>query len=151
MGDAATLVVRRGSFSPITKDLRADILFPGARSLVEVTPAQGTTITPLAQSSEQSWGETSLTTLNAGVRYDAGKDAPGPLDIAINFANSDFFVNSVNWLAQDEQLISIRPTAPTQRTLNVPPGSAQLLSFGVVGGLPLLVLALGTIVWWRRR
>jgi ABC-type uncharacterized transport system involved in gliding motility auxiliary subunit len=181
MGDAATLVVRRGSFSPITKDLKADILFPGARSVVEPqTPPQGETVTPLAQSSEQSWGETSLTTLNAGVRYDAGKDAPGPLDIAIsvekdapngakarlivsgnarfaidsaitNFANLDFFVNSVNWLAQDEQLIAIRPTAPTQRTLNVPPGSAQLLSFGVVGGLPLLVLALGTVVWWRRR
>ena len=181
LGDAATLVIQRGSYSPITKDLRAEAILPGARSLQPASdPAQGITVTPLAQTSEQSWGETDLANLNRGVRMDAGKDAAGPLTIALTMVrdaagggksrlavygntrfatdrwftsggNQEFFLNAVNWLSEDEQLISIRPRAPEDRTLFIPPTDAKLIAFGVVGGLPLLVLVLGGIVWWRRR
>lgn len=181
MNDPSTLVVQQGSYSPITKDLKSNIILPGARSIIVPSDAgAGTTVTPLAQSTAQSWGETDLANLNAGVRYNQGNDAIGPLNLAVsverdapdgaksrlvivgcarfavdsvitNFGNLDFFVNSVNWLTEDEQLISIRPQATESRTLNMPPSDARLFSLVTVAGMPLLVLALGAVVWWRRR
>ena len=139
----------------------------------------GTTFTPLGITTQQSWGETDLASLNTGVRYDAGKDTPGPLTVALTgerdasgakarlalFGNSrfstdrwitsggnlDMFVNTVNWLAQDEQLIAIRPVQPQQRTLFVPPSDARFITIGSIALLPLLILGLGAIVWWQRR
>ena len=37
--------------------------------------------------------------------------------------NGDLFMNTVNWLAQDEDLISIRPKSPTNRHVD-PDGNA---------------------------
>ncbi len=180
-GDPATLVIQRGDFSPITKDMRAEAIMPGARSIdVPQQTTQGTTFTPIAQTSSQSWGESDLAHLSTGVRYDPGKDTLGPLTIALTaerdapggakarlalYANSrfssdrwinsggnlDLFVNTVNWLAEDEQLISIRAQAPAVRTLFIPPTDAKLIVFFSVAALPLLVLGLGAVVWWRRR
>jgi ABC-type uncharacterized transport system involved in gliding motility auxiliary subunit len=65
--------------------------------------------------------------------------------------NRDLVMNMVNWLSADEDLISIRPKPRESQQLNL---SAQqmnrLLYFGVFG-LPLLIIAAGTTVWWRRR
>ena len=59
---------------------RARVL-PGTRSIdATQTPPQGTTMTQLGQTTEQSWGETDFTTTVA--RPDAGKDAMGPLTVA---------------------------------------------------------------------
>ena len=180
-GDPATLVIQRGDFSPITKDMRAEAILPGARSIeVPRETTQGTTFTPIALTSNQSWGETDVANLSKGVRYDAGKDTMGPLTTALTaerdapggakarlalYANSrfssdrwinrggnlDLFVNTVNWLAEDEQLISIRARPPAERTLFIPPTEAKVIVFFSVAALPLLVLGLGALVWWRRR
>jgi ABC-type uncharacterized transport system involved in gliding motility auxiliary subunit len=179
--DPSALAIQRGTYSPITKDVRSQILLPGARSVeVPQSPAQGTTYTPLALTSSQSWGETDLAGLSRGVKYDAGKDILGPLAVAVSverdaaggakarlivFGNSlfmsdrflnmggnlDLFVNAVNWLTEDETLIGIRARAPEDRSLYLPPSDAKLLAFGSVLGLPLLVLGLGALLWWRRR
>jgi ABC-type uncharacterized transport system involved in gliding motility auxiliary subunit len=178
LGDPATLWVQSGEFSPITRNMRAAPVMPGARSIdATQSPQQGTTMTALGQTTEGSWGETDFASSVA--RPDQGKDAIGPLTVAQTaerdapggkarlalFGNSvfatdayinaggnmDFFLNTVNWLTEDAQLMAIRARQPEQRALFVPPTQARALAFGFVLGLPLIVLGLGAVVWWRRR
>jgi ABC-type uncharacterized transport system involved in gliding motility auxiliary subunit len=66
-------------------------------------------------------------------------------------ANIDLFVNSVNWLAEEENLISIRPVPPDQRSLVMTGPDQQKVFFLSVIALPALVLFTGLSVWWRRR
>ena len=66
--------------------------------------------------------------------------------------NGDLFSNAVSWLAGANELISIRqkdPTAPRVLTLDAAQKNVQLIT--AVFGLPLFVLLLGGIVWWRRK
>lgn len=80
----------------------------------------------------------------------------GDADFASNaflglLGNRDFFVNSVNWLAQAEELISIRPKAPEDRPVMLTPSQFNLVFLTSAGLLPLIVLAAGALVWWARR
>jgi ABC-type uncharacterized transport system involved in gliding motility auxiliary subunit len=65
--------------------------------------------------------------------------------------NSDLFLNSVNWLAEEEELISISPKPPVSRVLVLSPGQARFLQYSSVIFLPAAVLLVGAVVWWRRR
>jgi ABC-type uncharacterized transport system involved in gliding motility auxiliary subunit len=65
--------------------------------------------------------------------------------------NADLFLNSVNWLAEEEELISIRPTPPVMRTLVLSPGQARFIQYSSVIVLPAVVLVIGAVVWWTRR
>jgi ABC-type uncharacterized transport system involved in gliding motility auxiliary subunit len=65
--------------------------------------------------------------------------------------NGDLFLNSVNWLAEEEELISIRPKPPVSRVLILSPGQARFLQYSSVIFLPAAVLLVGAVVWWRRR
>lgn len=65
--------------------------------------------------------------------------------------NKDLFVNTVNWLSSDEDLISIRPKAPENRGVNLSVSQMRRVFFLSVVGLPLLMLLSGVAVWWRRR
>jgi len=80
----------------------------------------------------------------------------GDSDFASNafldaFGNRDLFANSVNWLTEEEALISIRAKPPTDRHLYI---TAQEQILGIVTSvifLPLAVLLVGAVVWWRRK
>jgi len=93
----------------------------------------------LVRTSQQSWAETDLSVLSRQqarrtVRLDEGVDQPGPVPLAVavhrdgggrlvvfgdsDFAtnryfdmqgNGDLILNALSWLAEDEELISIRP------------------------------------------
>jgi ABC-type uncharacterized transport system involved in gliding motility auxiliary subunit len=65
--------------------------------------------------------------------------------------NRDMFLNMMNWLSSDEDLISIRPKEPEDRRLNMTRRQMSNIFFSSVIGIPLLVIAAGLIVWWRRR
>jgi ABC-type uncharacterized transport system involved in gliding motility auxiliary subunit len=65
--------------------------------------------------------------------------------------NRDFFLNSVNWLAQQENLIAIRPREPEDRRLTLTADDQSrifLLSIFIVPGL---VFAAGIYSWYGRR
>ena len=66
-------------------------------------------------------------------------------------ANSDLFMNMVDWLSADVDMISIRPKPPESQHLAMNAAQmSKLLWLGVIG-LPLLIIAAGTMVWWERR
>jgi ABC-type uncharacterized transport system involved in gliding motility auxiliary subunit len=66
-------------------------------------------------------------------------------------ANRDLFMNMINWLSADVDLISIRPKPPESQHLMLTAAQmGKLLWLGVIG-LPLLIVVAGTLVWWERR
>jgi ABC-type uncharacterized transport system involved in gliding motility auxiliary subunit len=72
---------------------------------------------------------------------------------AFNLASSnrDLFLNAANWLAEEEQLIAIRPKERESRNLFLTAAQQNLVLFSSTLFLPLIVLGLGGFVWWSRR
>jgi ABC-type uncharacterized transport system involved in gliding motility auxiliary subunit len=80
----------------------------------------------------------------------------GDSDFAANFAiriqgNQDLFVNTINWLAQQENLISIRPKAPSDSRLTITATQATALLWMSLLVVPALVFGTGVYTWWRKR
>jgi gliding motility-associatede transport system auxiliary component len=65
--------------------------------------------------------------------------------------NQDLFLNAVNWLAQQENLIAIRPRDPEDRRITLTPDQERLIFYLTVLIVPGLVLLAGVQTWWRRR
>jgi ABC-type uncharacterized transport system involved in gliding motility auxiliary subunit len=65
--------------------------------------------------------------------------------------NADLFLNTVNWLAEEEALISIRPkTTRGSRVLMTPKETRDIFYLSVLI-LPEALLLFGLAIWWRRR
>ncbi|MCC7156297.1 MAG: GldG family protein [Bryobacterales bacterium] len=80
----------------------------------------------------------------------------GSSDWAANYVlrfagNRDLFVNMMNWLSNDEDLISIRPKDPEDRRIQMTRGQMSMLRLTAQFLLPLLVIVAGIMVWLRRR
>jgi len=150
--------------------------FPMSRS-VESTSGSGASATDLMKTSEESWAETEI---NSGkVAFDEGKDKKGPIVLGVaanktegdkearlavigdsDFAanqfvgvqrNGDLFMNSINWLAQDEDLISIRPKNPADRRVSMTEADQNQLFWITLVLMPLATIGSGVYIWWRRR
>lgn len=65
--------------------------------------------------------------------------------------HADLFLNLVSWLAEDADLISIRPRDPTSRSLVLTETQSRMIFWATVLFFPLLTLAVGLSVWFRRR
>jgi len=95
----------------------------------------------------------------------APEDAPKPETRIVVFGDSDFasnawlgiqgnrdlFMNSVNWLAQQENLISIRPRDPEDRRITLTSDQQRRIFWLTVLIIPGLILFAGIQTWWRRR
>ena len=65
--------------------------------------------------------------------------------------NAYFASNSVNWLMENEKLITIPPKEETPRTLIMTGSQKRLVWALTVGIVPMLIAIAGFVVWWRRR
>ncbi len=65
--------------------------------------------------------------------------------------NRDLALNMMNWLSSDEDLISIRPKQQDDRRITVNQSQMRLIRTVSQFGLPLIVIIVGIVVWWRRR
>jgi ABC-type uncharacterized transport system involved in gliding motility auxiliary subunit len=65
--------------------------------------------------------------------------------------NHNLFMNAVNWIAQQENLISIRPRDPEDRRVTLTARQQSLIRLLAIFVIPGLILALGVQTWWRRR
>jgi ABC-type uncharacterized transport system involved in gliding motility auxiliary subunit len=149
--------------------------FPLARSL-EVAAAGRATAVKLFGTGEES---VAVTDIPSGGAIDPKKGKKGPLTMgaAITFTggqgrvvvignsvwaqnslvgsrqlgNRDLMGNIVNWLASDEDLISIRPKAPEDRPLTMTAQKLNLVFWLSVVLFPLAVVFAGMATWWKRR
>ncbi len=104
----------------------------------------------------------------APIGGDANADAPagaanptrivvfGDTDFATNkyfyaYSNGDFFLNALNWLAQDYNLISIRPKPVVFRELVTTKQEFDFMRYSSLFLLPASILLFGAVVWWRRQ
>jgi ABC-type uncharacterized transport system involved in gliding motility auxiliary subunit len=160
---------------PIVRDLKETATaFPLARTL-DVKSGGGAE--KLLSTSDNSYATTNLS--SAEIRIDPKKDKKGPLTLAaagtvksgpkegrfvavgssnwvanniLRFnGNRDLFLNMMNWLSSDEDLISIRPKEPEDRRLMLSRKQMSMIFSSSVIGLPLIVIAAGMMVWWKRR
>lgn len=133
------------------------------------------TLTPIVLAGDDAWGETNL---EATPSQPDLEDVQPPIYLAVAaensatggrlvvFGDSDFasnawvgegshaklFVASVNWVANDETLINITPKVPTVRSmLPLSTLTAGLIFMITVLAMPLAVLVIGGVVWFRRR
>jgi ABC-type uncharacterized transport system involved in gliding motility auxiliary subunit len=65
--------------------------------------------------------------------------------------NQTLFLNAANWVAEQDNLIDIRPPDTTPRTLALIGWQLNLIAVSSVVLLPLAILAAGAAVWWTRR
>jgi ABC-type uncharacterized transport system involved in gliding motility auxiliary subunit len=179
-GPAIPMVQTYGSH-PITRDMtRSATFFPEARSVNVLEAGKGEpSTTELLKTTEASWAETSLDKKGEKFEFNEGQDRKGPISLGVaaskkigdkearlvvigdsdfasnagfNFqGNGDLFLNSVNWLAQEEDLIAIRPKNPADRKVTMTDGQQRMLFWFTVLFMPLAVIGTGAYVWWKRR
>lgn len=82
--------------------------------------------------------------------------AVGDADFASNSllgfqGNQDFFLNVVAWLAEDADLISIRPKEPENQSLFLSRTAQQNVAWVSLVIIPFLFVVAGVVTWWRRR
>ncbi len=127
-----------------------------------------------------SWAETSVDLLFREKKaVPDGRDINGPVNIAIAvekegakktqllvFGDGDFvsngliqayefnydlFLNSVNWMSDDVQHISIRPKKFRTSAVELNPEQSNAIFYLAIITLPMLVLIFGINLWWYRR
>ncbi|MDD2702035.1 MAG: GldG family protein [Sideroxydans sp.] len=112
------------------------------------------------------------------MRFDAAQDVTGPFNLALalqrngpaheqrvvvvgsgaflsnaysgNGGNLDLGMNMVNWLAGDEQFITLAPHTAKDGTLAFSKQQLTAFTYGLLLVLPLLMIAIGGWLWWRR-
>ena len=65
--------------------------------------------------------------------------------------NRDMFLNTISWLAQQENLIAIRPREPDDRRLTVTADQQRRVFWLSILFIPAAALGAGVYTWWRRR
>ncbi|MGD0543568.1 MAG: Gldg family protein [Candidatus Acidiferrales bacterium] len=179
-GPAIPLVTTFGQ-SPITKNFAGMMtFFPLARTVSIADKAKSSPqIVELLKTSERSFTVPSLKEGQQKVSFDPKTGEQGPLSLGIaasqksgagearlavignsEFAanpylnqqkNGDLFYNTISWLAQDENLITIRPKSQTNRRVTLTQGQSSALTWLDLIFLPGIVILSGVYIWWKRR
>jgi len=175
--DPRVIVVNQYGNSPITQDLRDLTFFPVTSYITYASGGQNLTQVALAQSSDQSWANSNPQQIQ---RQDSDAKGPlalavsventpaaggkgvrivlfGSPDLVSNNSlqqvpgNQTLFLNSANWVAEQDNLIDIRAPDTSPRTVVLTAPQMNLVAYSSFLFLPLAVLAIGAAVWWTRR
>ncbi len=163
----------------IFKDFNIMTFYPRARSVETSTEGEsGFTTKVLFKTTPSSWAESDY--LNRRVEFNADKDIKGPIPLAVlstktirenkkaqvmvvgdsdfatnayirNSGNYDLFLNMVNWMAEEEDLITIRPKEIDDRRVNLTQKDSKMVLYLCVIALPLMVVIGGVVVYFKRR
>jgi len=175
-GPGMPLVTHYNQKNPITKGFNIMTFYPYASSLQAMSDKGGYTITALLKTSKESWAETDYS--SGKVAFNEGKDRRGPITIAMEiekpvgkekaelivFGDSDFakngyfknqgnanlFLNTINYLAEEKDMISIRPKQVDDRRLTLTQADVSTLFYLVVIAIPLIVIIFGVTIFLKR-
>jgi ABC-type uncharacterized transport system involved in gliding motility auxiliary subunit len=175
-GPDVPMILRYDSHA-ITQPLaRIPTAYPLARSL-DIKAGSKTSVDKLVSTTDDSLATSEI---GAGGVVDPKKGKKGPLTLvaagtysgtkpgrfvvsgtslwAVNsfagsrqLGNRDLFVNSINWLASDEELISIRPKPPEDQALHITAYRLRTMFWLSIVLFPLAVISFGLATWWKRR
>ncbi len=163
---------------PVTHNFNLITVFPYARSLGdEVNSAWQRQV--LVEAAPRGWVSSKAFKPGAKLRIDKDRDIPGPVNLAIalqrnvnnkaqriiivggasflanaysgNGGNMDLGINMVNWLSDEDALITIQPRANKDGSITFSARALTVISVALVIALPLLLLLAGGVQWWRRR
>lgn len=167
---------------PITQNLTQNlvVIMPQARSLtISSEVKENVTQTWLISTGENSWGETTELSDTESPAFNQETDTPGPLYLAIagenaattgrvvvfgnsffaidsNFdayGNGNFFINSVDWAAEQEDLLNLTTRPRTERIFTPPTETWRfvVLVIVIVFVIPGMVVFFGISTWFSRR
>lgn len=158
----------------VTRNFDLITVFPDARAIT-FDQKDGWQIHPLVEGAPRGW------TSDHGISklLDKNRDIPGPFSLAVtlqrtvndreqriivvgtgsflaniysgNGGNLDLGVNMVNWLAKEERLITVQPHAAKDGKITLSKNQLTTISVSFLVLLPLLLIAIGTLQWWRRK
>ena len=167
----------------ITKNFMLRTLFPEAHQ-VEAKDSfeNGWQVSKLVEVAPNGWLENGK--IGKKVSFDEKEDVRGPINIAValerkygkktqrvvvfgnanflsntfitNGGNLDLGVNVINWLTNDDKLITIQPMVQKDINMTIPSTGigalvALIIGYGFQIVLPALFLIFGFIVWFKRR
>jgi ABC-type uncharacterized transport system involved in gliding motility auxiliary subunit len=174
-GPGMPLVTGYDQSIPITKDFNVMTFFPLTCSVMPLEDKNGYTVKDLLKTSSNSYAEK---TISREVSFDSGVDIEGPITIAAlidktigdkktglavfgdsdfakngywrNQGNADLFLNTVNYLAEEEDQISIRPKEFDDRRVTLTMADVKTIFYLVVIAIPLLVVVAGIVFYVKR-
>ncbi len=158
----------------VTKNFDLTTLFPQATA-IKPYKTNHWKFSSIIVTSEQSWNE--MSAVKEHVDYDKKYETLGPLNIALAFesnnsaqriivvgesdflsnryigngGNLDLGIRMLNWLAADDQLITIPTRVATDLDFELSKTNSAIIGLGFLYVLPLIFTITGLIIWWRRR
>jgi ABC-type uncharacterized transport system involved in gliding motility auxiliary subunit len=169
----------------ITKNFMLRTLFPEAHQVTAIgTDENGWKVSNLVEVAPNGWLMAGKLAKDAKPEFNEKTDKRGPINIGValeriygkkgqrvvvmgnanflsntfitNGGNLDLGVNIVNWLAGDDQLITIQPMPLKDINVTIPDSdSGRLVAWTVFHGfqyfLPLAMMIAGFYFWWKRR
>jgi hypothetical protein len=153
--------------TPITRNFTLSSVFPGVAPLQTgaftdvyeyFTIASTSSESMVAEEDNPASGKGEYI-IAAAAGSVSGKDIMivfGDSDFATNaffdvVGNGNFFLNSINWILEEGDLISVVPRRDEFIPLYITPQQGKVLFYMSVIALPLAVFALGFNVWRKRR
>lgn len=162
---------------PVTQNFNLITAFPFARAIGYEESKEWRHAT-LVEAAPRGWVSSRFTQGNKPV-FDKNHDVPGPVTVALalqrnindreqrivvagsgsflanaysgNGGNADLGVNMVNWLTNEEKLITTQPRAVKDGAISLSKTQLSVISAGFLIAVPVLLMLAGGIMWWRRR
>ena len=180
-GSPTALQIRTFTGHDITDEFTVPILLPVSRYIdFDMEKGKDWDFVSLAQTSKSSWAEMNVSNTTPELNPEEDLKGPLTIAAALTSAtnktpdesakiviignsafatngyftypgNTDFFLKTVAWLADEGHLVSISPKEPAFRPFVPNPSQEQALLFFQVLFLPLFTLFLGFSVWKKRR
>lgn len=158
----------------VTRNFDLITVYPDARAL-SVEQNDNWESHPLVEAASRGW----VSDHGISKSFDKNRDIPGPVNLAValhrnvndreqriivvgngaflsnvysgNGGNLDLGINMVNWLANEERLITVQPHAAKDSNIVLSKKQLTAISVTLIAVFPLLLVGIGVFQWRRRK